>query len=136
MCFDFNELNKTYNELTIKGPIEKPNTDKYKSWNSVWVHCECSCGCDGGVDVPLYGIKKGFIKSCGHLRSEVARKSLKKIHETNPTPTAIYLTYEDKTLNISEWAEETGIPRTTIMYRMNKGLPIEKILERKPKKNG
>lgn len=136
MINDVNEINKTYNELTIKGFIKKPNTDKYKSWNTgSWVHCSCSCG--NFVDAPLYGIKNGFIKSCGHLRAEKAAKVLEENKKNNPTPTAIYLTHNNKTMNISEWSEETGIPRTTIMYRMKKELPIEKILEKKgDSKNG
>lgn len=130
MCFDVNELNRTYNELTIKNFIEKPNTEKYKSWNtSIWVHCECSCGCLEGVDVPLYGVKNGFIKSCGHLRKQNAINELDKCR--NSKHSEICLTYNDKTLNISEWAEETGIPRTTIIYRLNKGLPVEQVLRKK-----
>jgi hypothetical protein len=34
-------------------------------------------------------------------------------------------------MNISEWSKETGIPRSTIAYRISKELPIEKVLERK-----
>lgn len=123
-------MNVTFNELTIRKFIKKPKTDKYKSWNtSIWVHCDCSCGCPEGVDAPLYGVTHGYIKSCGHLRAEKAADSIEK--NRNSTATAIYLTHEDKTMNISEWSKETGIPRSTITYRMNKGLPIEKILERK-----
>lgn len=125
-----NVIGRTYNELTIESFIEKPDTDKYKSWNtSVWVRCRCSC--DKTVDVPLYGVTHGLIKSCGHYRSQKAAETLAHIKETNPTPNAVYLTYEGKTLNIAEWANETGIPRTTIMYRLSKELPIEEVLRRK-----
>ena len=123
-------LNTKYNELTIKHFINRPNTDKYKSWNTnIWVHCECNCGKE--IDVPLYGVIHGLIKSCGHLRAEKALAQLNQIKKTNPTPTAIHLTHNDKTLNISEWSKETGIPRSTIMYRLKKNMPIEKVLERK-----
>lgn len=125
-----NFINKTFNELTIRRFIEPPNTNKYKSWNSkLWVHCDCSCG--ETVDAPLYGVRKGYIKSCGHLRAEKAAETLAETKKTHPNPTAIYLTHDGKTLNISQWSKKTGIPRTTIMYRLDKDMPIEKVLERK-----
>lgn len=123
-------INVQFNELLVKEFIPKPETDKYKSWNtSVWVRCECSCGNNDNVEVPLYGVTNGLIKSCGHIRKEKAAQSIVK--NRNSTATAIYLTHNGKTQNISEWAKETGIPRTTIMYRLNKEMPIEKVLERK-----
>lgn len=121
-------INVTFNELTIRKFIKRPTVDKYKSWNtSIWVQCECSCGeC---IDVPLYGVTHGYIKSCGHLRAEKATESIEK--NRNSTATAIYLTYDGRTMNISDWSKETGIPRSTIAYRMSKDMPIEKVLERK-----
>ena len=118
----------TFNELTVRGFIKRPEIDKYKSWNTkIWVHCECSCG--ETIDVPLYGVTHGYIKSCGHLRAEKATESIEK--NRNSTATAIYLTHEGKTMNISDWSKETGIPRSTIAYRIGKNMPIEKVLERK-----
>jgi hypothetical protein len=126
-----NVIDVTFNELTVRRFIKKPDTEKYKSWNTnIWVRCECSCG-NEEVDVPLYGVTHGLIKSCGHLKAEKAAAQLEEVRKNNPTPTAIFLTHEGKTMNISEWSKETGVPRSTIMYRMNKGLPTDKILERK-----
>lgn len=124
------EINVTYNELTVREYIDKPeDIDKYKSWNTnKWVRCDCSCG-NTDVKVPLNAVKKGYIKSCGHLR---VQNALDKLNECRVSAhSAIYLTYDNKTMNIAEWSKETGIPRTTIMYRMEKNLPVEKILERK-----
>lgn len=123
--------NKVFNELTIKEVIPKPkHIHKYKSWNTgKWVRCECSCG--EIIEAPLYGVKNGFIKSCGHYRKEKAAETLEKNKQNNPTPNAVYLTFKGETKNISEWSKDTGIPRSTIMYRMAKEMPIEKILERK-----
>lgn len=121
-------INVTFNELTIQEFIKKPKTDKYKSWNTnTWVRCLCSCG--EKVDVPLYGVTNGYIKSCGHIRREKAAESIEK--NRNSTVNAIYLTHNGKTMNISDWSKETGIPRSTIAYRMSKEMPIEKVLERK-----
>lgn len=125
-----NEINNVYNELTIREYIQKPeDIDKYKSWNtSQWVRCDCSCG-ETNVRVPLNAVRKGYIKSCGHLRVQNAVTKLDECR--NSTHSAIYLTHENKTMNIAEWSKETGIPRTTIMYRLSKNMPVEKVLERK-----
>jgi len=123
-------INKTINELTIIKRINRPDTEKYKSWNTdEWVECQCSCG--NIVELPLYGVINEYIKSCGCLRKEKAAITLEKNKKNNPTPTAIYLTFKDKTLNISDWSKETGIPRSTIMYRISKDLSVDKILERR-----
>lgn len=123
-------IGKVYNRLKIVEIIPDPQNGKYKSWNTgVWVRCECECG--SVIEAPLYGVQNGYIKSCGCYRSQKAAETLCKIKEQHPTPNAVYLTYNGKTMNIAEWAKETGIPRTTIMYRMAKEMPIEKILERK-----
>ena len=125
-----NIINETFNELTIRKFVDKPDTNKYKSWNTkVWVHCECSCGKE--IKAPLYGVVHGLIKSCGHLRAEKALAQLNSFKENNPPPNAVYLTHDNKTMNITEWSKETGIPRSTITYRMDKGMPPEKVLERK-----
>ena len=130
MVKDISVINKTFNELTVRKFINKPETNKYKSWNtSVWVECECSCDKSKKIQVPLYGVTHGYIKSCGHLKAEKAVELIEK--NRNSTATAIYLTHDGKTMNISDWSKETGIPRSTIAYRMNKEMPIEKVLERK-----
>lgn len=38
------------------------------------------------------------------------------------------LTFGGKTQSVSQWANELGLPRTTITTRLYKGLPIEKVL--------
>lgn len=123
------EIEKTYNELTIKKIIDRPDgEERYKGWGNVWTECECSCG--ETMIAPLYGVTHGIIKSCGHLRKDMAVELLTKIHKGKPAPNAKYLTYKGKTMNISNWSKKTGIPRTTIISRLDKGLPIEKVLEK------
>ena len=122
-------VGRTINELKIKARIPRPDTDKYRSWNTNnWVRCECSCG--KIVELPEYGVVAGIIKSCGHYRSKKAAETLAKIKEDNPTPTAVYITYEGKTMNISEWSKETGIPRSTLEYRINQQLPLDKVFRK------
>ena len=123
------EIEKTYNELTIKKIIDRPNGEtKYKSWGNVWAECKCSCG--ETTFAPLYGVTHGYIKSCGHIRKNMAVELLTKAHKGKPALNARYITYKGKTKNISEWSKETGISRTTILNRLNKNLPIEKVLEK------
>lgn len=123
------EIKKTYNELTIRKIIQRPkNEKKYKGWGNTWVECRCSCG--EIITAPLYGVTHNFIKSCGHLRKDKAIEILNKTHKGKPASNARYLVYKDKKMNISEWSKKTGIPRTTIMSRIDKGWPIEKVLEK------
>lgn len=123
-------INKQYNELTVKEHVPDPGNGKYRSWNTNnWVRCRCSCG--RYIEAPLYGVTHGLIKSCGHYRSQKAAETIKKIKEQYPAPNAVYLTHDGITKNISEWSRETGIPRTTILYRMNRQMPSGEILKRK-----
>lgn len=124
------KLGTTINELTIESYSQKPSDmeDKYKSYGGPWVRCKCSCGKE--IVAPLYGIKKGFIKSCGHLKGEYGGEVLKKYHEEHEPVNSVYLTIDGETKNISEWSRITGIPRSTILYRMNKKMPPNKIFEK------
>lgn len=121
-------MKEIYNELEILEYIPRPDTEKYRSWNTnKWVHCRCSCGEE--IDLPYYGVKNGIIKSCGHLRAEKAQETLAEIKKDNPTPTAIEITYEGETLNISGWSERTGIPRSTISDRLRRELPLSQVFQ-------
>ena len=123
-------IGQKINELTVKKKIPHPkDVDKYKSWNTnKWLLCECSCG--KIIPLPEYGVVSGKIKSCGHYRAEKSAKMLAKLKEEHPHPTAIAITYMDKTMNLSAWAEETGIPRTTLSYRLNKGMPLDAVFSK------
>ena len=121
-------IDKKFNELVIKKIVPKPDNAKYESWNtSRWVECECSCG--KTVTLPLYGIINDKIKSCGHLRSEIGTGNLDKYRRENGPPNAVMITCKNKTYNIKQWSDKTGIPRTTIMARLEKGLTPEEALE-------
>mgnify|MGYP006908835086 CR=1 FL=1 len=116
------------NELEILSYSTKPDTDKYKDYGGPWVRCKCSCGNE--IIAPLYGIKQGFIKSCGHLKGQQGGKTLQEYYETHEPVNATYLTVDGETRNISEWSRITGIPRTTLLYRINKKMPIEKVFSK------
>lgn len=122
---DIKEIGKQYGLLRVIRFTDRPVSASYNSWpENRWVECKCSCG--KTIKVPLYGLRYGFIKSCGHLRRESACKTLDKYRNSRHNETMI--TYKEKTMNISDWSKETGIPRTTIMYRLNKDLPVERVL--------
>ena len=123
-------IGSTINELTIVEFIKKPDEcDKYKSYPGAWVKCKCSCGKE--VVAPLYGIKRGMIKSCGHYKGMSGAKVLERFHKTHPEqPNAIYYEYDGETKNISEWSRITGIPRTTLMYRINNNFKPKDIFKK------
>jgi hypothetical protein len=119
----------TINELTVLSYSDKPeDSNKYKSYGGPWVKCECSCG--KIIVVPLYGIKRGFIKSCGHLKGQQGKINLKEYYKTHAPSNANYLTIDGETKNISEWSKITGVPRTTILYRLNKNVPLKELFTR------
>ena len=122
------KLGITINELTILSYSNKPDDNKYKSYGGPWVRCQCSCGNE--VIAPLYGIKHGLIKSCGHLKGQQGGETLRKYYETHDPANANYLTIDGETKNISEWSRITGIPRTTILYRLSKHVPLNKLFDK------
>ena len=123
------------NELTVLAYTDKPKEEtKYGSWGGPWIKCKCSCG--EKITVPLYGVKKGLIKSCGHLKGENGSKALKEYYKNHDPTNATYLTVEGVTKNISEWSRCTGIPRTTLLYRIEKNQTIEEIFRKDKDNNG
>ena len=123
------KLGDTINELTILSYSDKPSeNEKYKSYGGPWIECQCSCG--NKIIAPLYGIKRGFIKSCGHLKGQQGGETLKKYYETHDGNNSIYLTIDNETKNITEWSRITGIPRTTLLYRLNKNIPLSEIFKK------
>lgn len=122
-------MKRVYNRLTIEEHISKPEgIEKYQSWKSNdWVRCTCKCGNE--VLAPFNAIRKGYIKSCGCLRAECASAILEECRDS--THNAINLEYNNEIHNIAEWSRITGIPRSTILYRLSKEMPVEKVLERK-----
>lgn len=123
------KLGVTINELKILSYSDKPDDgDKYKSYGGPWVRCQCSCGNE--IIAPLYGIKRGFIKSCGHLKGQQGRENLKEYYKTHDPVNANYLTIDGETKNISEWSRITGVPRTTILYRLSKNVPLKNLFDK------
>lgn len=127
-------LGITVNDLTILSYSNKPTDEKkYKDYGGPWVKCQCSCGNE--VIVPIYGIKKGFIKSCGHRKGQQGGKNLQKYYQDHDPVNSTYLTVDGETRNISEWSKITGIPRTTLLYRISKNMPLEQVFKKEVSDN-
>lgn len=122
-------IKEHYNELTIEEFVMRPEgMKKYLSWNTnKW--CKCTCSCGETVFAPYYGIKKGLIKSCGHVRRDTSKQLMSELKKDYPVSRETCITYGGQTLNITEWSKKTGIPRSTISYRVAHEWPPEKILE-------
>lgn len=116
-------IGKTFHNLTVIDYAER--SDKYKNWGGPFVRCKCSCGNE--IVVPLSGIEKGIIKSCGCHKGKAGGDFLKKYYETHEPPNSVYLTVNGETRNISEWSRLTGIPRTTIMARIKNKIPSNQL---------
>ena len=113
----------------IKAIPRPENTTKYKSWPGDWGIYECPI-CGNKFAAPSYGISKGFIKSCGCLKKSCGTRNLKNFWANAEThPNGNYMTVDGETLNITEWSNKTGIPRTTIKNRIDRGLTPKEILK-------
>lgn len=127
-------LGTVINKLKIISYCDRPeDNDKYKDYGGPWVRCECSCGNE--IVAPLYGIEKELIKSCGCFKGQQGAKVLKKYYKTHDPVNSNYLTIDGVTRNISEWSKITGVPRTTILYRLSKNVPLDKLFNKESDDN-
>ena len=112
-----------YGLLTVIKQVENPHNGRYNSWRpKIWFMCKCSCG--KTVDVPERALLTGVVRSCGHLRAAMATERSQRIKKIGHI-----ITYKDKTMNLSDWARETGIPYSTIKSRYKRGLAPKMILK-------
>lgn len=114
---------ETYGMLTVMKQVENPHDGRYQSWRPrVWFRCSCTCGKE--VDVPERALLTGVVRSCGHLRAAMATDRNQRIKKIGHV-----ITYEGKTMNLSDWARETGIAYSTIKSRYKRGLAPRMILK-------
>ena len=50
------------------------------------------------------------------------------VQQCNNRRSSVYLTYNKKTLSLAQWGKELGISRHTLWLRLQRGLPVEEIL--------
>lgn len=95
-----NIIGKTFGQLTILSYTEPVKENRYRRM------CHCRCACGKEVDKRLAFVLSGKTKSCGHLRSESAKKDYSD---------CIGKTFGDLTiLSYSEPIKENGYRRTCL----------------------
>lgn len=92
--------------------------------------CKCSCGCE--TVVYANDLICGDVKSCGCLRRE-HQQYFKNVNNAGGTVECMRLTYNGKTLTVTEWAkqaeqEKLGIKRRNIYCRLRRGWGVERAL--------
>ena len=80
-----------------------------------------------GQGVILQRIKNGW-------SVERALTTPKKFKGTGPRGSEI--TFRGKTQSLRAWSRETGISRSTLMSRLDKGMPVEEALTKPPERRG
>ena len=95
----------------------------FEDWNEYYQFEQwCINQCNG--DMSLFFVRldenEGFNpENCKFMNSTDARKLKAK--------NTVKLTYNDKTLSLTDWARETGIPRHVLSYRFNAGWSVNDI---------
>jgi hypothetical protein len=81
---------------------------------------------------PTYkqGLQLDRIDNNGNYSSDNCRWST-RTEQTRNQRSNVLITFEGKTLPLSEWAEVFGVPRARLNNRLRKGWPIERILSSK-----
>ena len=106
-----------------------------KSRKHIWHFCKCDCG--NTTIVTEEGLLNNSYISCGCYRKEKAREQIainrqimiKNGNSTRPG-TARYITFNDVTHTLSEWANKIGISKQALSKRLEK-MSIEEALTTK-----
>ena len=92
------------------------------------------CSCGGLVKVTLSNLKSEQVKSCGCLRKETARDLGKKpklligshkaisLRSSQTKASRASVLYSNCSMTVQAAAALSGVSRTTLLYRINKGL--------------
>lgn len=72
---------RTFDRLTVMERAPRPSRKMAKGYaKQAWWRCECACGKVLPRALTSEDLRKGKVKSCGCLRSEMSSKSLKVLH--------------------------------------------------------
>lgn len=135
-------INKKFGRLKVIKEIPPPPEIKYASNIGKWYECECKCG--KIIPVPKQSLISHRVNSCGCLKSEIARETLKqnKIkmiengNTTAPKSKIRYITYDGREQSLSDWAKEIGITREALRQRLEKYTEEEALSMKRGKKDG
>lgn len=155
-CLRKENVGHTMNKHSIQHPLYKvllsmrqrcsnPNASEYEHYGGRGIKvCDEWNKTPGGYDsfyewAMSNGYKKGLtidrINNDGNYEPSNCRWVTQKEQANNTSPNH-YLTYNNRTLNIMQWSEETGINYATIIARIKYGWTTEEVLgivPRKPK---
>lgn len=106
-------------------PVETPVGETFGSWTVLYegekgpngkrrVMARCGCGEDRLVY--LASLRAGRTKSCG-CRSTEPIKEPAKAKARQPQ----LVTVQGRTMPLSDWSRETGLPTSTIRHRLKRG---------------
>lgn len=75
---------------------------------------------DGGYSLDRIDNNKGYFKSNCRWAS--------KKDQANNRRNNVFISYNGETHTVSEWSRITKLNKSTILYRLKKGLPVDKVL--------
>ena len=118
--------------INMKGRCTCPTNKSYKYYGGRGITL-----CDEWMNDPLafynWALENGWRKGLTIERMDVDGPYspdnctwATRAQQSNNMRTNHQITYNGRTQNLSQWADELGIPRQRLSYRINKGWPIEK----------
>ena len=115
MIKKFDLTNQTFGHWTAL----RADTERTDAKRGYWI-CRCVCGREKSVLATK--LRRGGSKSCRDCGIMASAKEPK-----------LFLTFAHKTAPLSEWAEITGLPYSTLLRRMKRGWSVEEILFTAPR---
>lgn len=112
----YNSHNKSYVRYGGRGIIVcdewKNDYLSFRSWAN-------SNGYDEGLTIDRIENNGNYEPSnCRWVSTKIQNRNYSRNHN---------ITYKGKTQCIADWAEETGVNRATILFRLNSGKPLEEV---------
>jgi hypothetical protein len=134
-------VGKTINRIYVIEQVNRPEGEKYKkSSKTDWYKCRCICKEDNPTFIISgHSLRKGYVKSCGCLRREIAAEQIKRNREkmiesgntTRPHSKTNMIPFRNETKCLSEWAKDIGISKSALSNRIQSGWTMEEALTTK-----
>lgn len=125
-----NLVGKTVNRIYVIKQVNRPENDKYKKASKTdWYECRCTCKEDNPSFITSgNSLRKGYVKSCGCLRREMAAEQIKinrkamieNGNTTRPKSRTKMIEFNGKTQSLTDWAKEIGITKEALSDRLRK----------------
>lgn len=136
-------IGRKFGRLKVISETTPPLDIKYAKNIGKWYNCKCKCD-NKIIPVSKMSLLNGSVKSCGCLRSEIAKKTLydnkqKMIDNGNntiPKSKVRYLELNGETKSLSAWAKEIGITKEALRKRLKNHSVEEALTMKRGKSNG